>query len=63
MNMKKINLADIKNNLTKIELNKIMAGSGDITNTNSFKTCTCTYNNQSVISNSNTVDGCGCLCV
>jgi len=62
--MKKINLENIKKNLSKFELDKIMGGkSQDVTNTNSYKTCTCTYTNQSVISNSNSVDGCSCLCI
>jgi hypothetical protein len=62
-NMKKINLERIKENLTKVELNKIMAGSGDITNTNSTQLCICKYNNNSVITNSNSITGCFCQCV
>ena len=60
--MEKINLADIKKNLTKNELNKIMAGSGDITNTNGYSSCTCYYQNRSVITNDNTVTTCQCYC-
>jgi len=60
--MKKISLSNIKDTLTKYELNKIMAGSGDVNNKNSTFGCTCTYNNNSVINNNNTVTACECLC-
>ena len=47
--MKKINLQNIKDSLTKNELSKIMAGSGnDVNNNNSVAQCYCTFNNNSV---------------
>ena len=60
--MKKISLSNIKNSLTKYELNKIMAGSSVITNTNGYSSCTCYYQNRSVITNDNTVTTCQCYC-
>lgn len=61
--MKKINLNQIKRNLSKLEMNRIMAGSnGDIINHNSISTCMCTWNNSSVITNTNDVAGCRCAC-
>jgi hypothetical protein len=61
--MKKINLSNIKDSLTKSELNKIMAGSGDVNNINSTWSCLCSYNNSSVTQNSNSAQGCRCDCV
>jgi len=62
--MEKINLENIKKNLSKFELNKIMGGkSQDVTNTNSTQLCICEYNNNSVITNSNSIAGCFCRCV
>lgn len=60
--MKKINLKELKNNLTKSELNKIMAGSnGD--NTNTTSECVCFYKNYgSSLTNSNQVAVCACWC-
>ena len=60
--MKKISLSNIKESLTKYELNKIMAGSGDVNNLNGYSSCTCTYDNSSVINNDNTVTTCQCYC-
>lgn len=59
--MKKINLKEIKSNLTKTELNKIMAGS-DIDNLNTTLACNCGYNNNSVINNTNQALYCRCWC-
>lgn len=61
--MKKINLSNIKDSLTKNELRKIMAGSGDVNNTNGSATCSCEYNNASLTTNTNTPEGCNnCTC-
>ena len=60
--MKKICLADIKQNLTKNELKQIIAGSGDTNNHNSVWGCECFYTNNSVINNTNDVTGCICRC-
>lgn len=60
--MKKINLKEIKTNLTKFELTKIMAGSGDINNLNSVLSCNCGYNNNSAINNTNEALYCRCWC-
>ena len=59
--MKKINLNQIQRNLSNLEMKKIMAGS-DIINNNTISTCVCGYNNDNVITNSNSVDGCLCTC-
>jgi hypothetical protein len=61
--MKKINLQNIKDSLTKNELSKIMAGSGnDVNNNNSVAQCYCTFNNNSVINNNNSIESCSCTC-
>ena len=61
--MRKINLSNIKDSLTKNELSKIMAGSGeDVYNTNVIQGCCCMSSNSSVITNENTVSGCSCNC-
>jgi natural product precursor len=60
-----------KNELTKSELNELVGGSyfsanlkTDITNTNQYWGCKCTYSNgASSINNNNTVSGCACECI
>jgi hypothetical protein len=60
--MKKINLSNIKDSLTKNELNKIMAGSGDISNGNVIQGCCCLFSNSSVLTNVNQIVDCRCDC-
>lgn len=60
--MKKINLQNIKDSLTKNELSKIMAGSGDLNNYNAAQSCCCLLSNSSVLTNSNQVVDCRCNC-
>lgn len=61
--MKKINLKEIEANLTKYELNKIMAGSSSGDNINAITECTCFYKNHgSSLTNSNQVFPCACWC-
>lgn len=60
--MKKINLKEIVSNLTRSELNRIMAGSGDINNNNKIVGCQCDWKNLSVINNSNDASLCKCVC-
>lgn len=59
----------MKNKLTKEELRQIKGGKQktlteqqDVNNNNSFSSCLCEYNNNSVIGNNNEVMGCTCTC-
>ena len=59
-----------KSNLTKEELKELIGGqlslqsiaSQDVDNNNSYSSCSCSYNNRSVISNTNSVTTCICKC-
>ena len=56
--------------LTKEELKELIGGqlslqsvaAQDVNNSNTTFGCQCTYNNKSVISNSNSSNSCECLC-
>lgn len=60
--MKKINLNQIKRNLSKLEMNRIMAGSSN-DNTNTLMYCMCEFVNFPNITNSNSAYECTCACV
>jgi len=66
--MEKINLREIRKKLTNYELKKIIAGKQndsvqDVSNINSTFSCLCSYNNTSVIQNTNSAGGCRCDCI
>lgn len=60
--MKKINLKELRSNLSKKELNRIMAGSGEINNINGLAGCQCDWKNLSIINNTNNASLCKCIC-
>ena len=59
--MKKLKKISVSNSLTKNELSELIGGV-DVSNKNNILGCHCSYNNQSLVTNDNSVQGCTCNC-
>ena len=61
--MKKLNKLKLDEQLLNEDELKMLVGGYDIVNSNSTRSCNCSYNNTShTLINDNTISGCACLC-